>query len=101
QEVDDGGAFAEKFWIGDHVEVVRIDTVAVHYAADPFIGIDRHSALFDDDLVAVDGAGDLADHGLDVGQVRRSGAALRGSDGDKDGLALLDSVGQVGGELDA
>ena len=56
-------------------------------AADPLIGVDRDGALFDDDLVAGEGAGDLAGDGLDVGEVGVAGLALRGADGDEDGLA--------------
>ncbi len=76
------------------------DAVALHGAADPLVGVDGDGALFDDDLVAGDGAGDLAGDGFDVGEVGVAGLALRGADGDEDGLALAGGLGEVGHEAD-
>ncbi len=87
QEVDDGRAFAQELGVRDHVEALRVDAVAVQHAANPLVGVDRHRALFHDDLVAVDGAGNLGDHGLDVGEVGGAGVALGGAHGDEDGFA--------------
>ena len=76
------------------------DAVALDGAADPLVGVDRHGALFDDDLVAVERAGDLAGDGFDVGEVGVAGLGLRRADGDEDGLALARGLGEVGGEAD-
>ena len=101
EEVLDSGAFAKELGVGDDIEAGLLDAVAEHAAGDPLIGVDGDSALFDKDLVAGDGAGDFADNSFDVGEVSGSRGALRGSDGDEDGLGGFDGGCQIGGEFDA
>ena len=101
QKVADGRALTEKLRVRHHVEALRGHAMAVEYAADPIVGVDRHRALFHDHLVAVDGAGNLGDHGLHVRQIRGAGVALRRTYGDKNSLAPLHRPAQIGGELDA
>ena len=79
----------------------RIDAAPVQHPPDPFVGIDRNGALLDDDLVAGNGAGNLGDDRFHIGQVGGAGLALGRTDGDEDGLALLDRSAQVGGEINA
>ncbi len=67
---------------------------------DPLVGVDGDGALFDDDLVAGEGAGDLAGDGFDVGEIGVAGLALRGADGDEDGVALAGGLGEIGHEAD-
>ncbi len=100
EEVGDGGSLAEELGVGDDVEEMTGDAVALHRAADPLVGVDGNRALFDDDLVAGERAGDLAGDGLDVGEIGIAGLALRGSDGDEDGIALAGGLGEVGREAD-
>jgi hypothetical protein len=76
------------------------DTVALHRTADPLIGVDRHSALFDDDLVAGDRPCDLAGDSFHVGEICIPSFALGGADGDKDGRALMGGFAKVGHETD-
>jgi hypothetical protein len=38
---------------------LRVDAVAVQHAADPVVGVDRDRALFHDDFVTVNVAGNL------------------------------------------
>ena len=99
EEVGDRRALTKKLRIRHHVKALLVDAVTLQNAADPFVGVDRYSALFDDHLVAADGAGDLGDHGFDVGEVGGAGVALGSSDGDEDGLACLDGSAQVRGEI--
>ena len=101
QEVRDGGALAQELGVGDHVEEAAGDTVALEGAADPLVGVDRDGGFFDDDLVAGEGAGDLAGDGFDVGEVGVAGLGLGRADGDEDGVAGAGGLGEVGGETDA
>ena len=100
QEVGDGGAFAEKLGVGDDVEEVAGDAVALDGAANPLVGVDGDGAFFDDDFVAGERAGDLAGDGFDVREVGVAGLALRRADGDEDGVALAGGLGQVGHEAE-
>jgi hypothetical protein len=92
-------ALAQKLRIGDHVEVLPPHPIALNHAANPLIGVDRHRALFNDDLVARNMARNLAGHGLYVGQVGIAGLGLRRAHRDKNGVALPRGLGQVGREL--
>ena len=98
QKIHDRRAFAQKLGVRDHVEALRIHAMAVQHAPDPVVGVDRNRALLHDHLVAVDGAGNLCHHGLDVGQVGGAAVALRRAHGDEHGLALLHGLAQIGGE---
>ncbi len=100
EEVGDGGSFAKELGVGDDVEEMAGDAVALHGARDPLVGVDGDGALFDDDLIAGEGAGDLAGDGFDVGEIGVAGLALRGADGDEDGLALAGGLGEIGHEAD-
>ena len=100
EEVGDGGALAEELGVGDDVEEVAGDAVALDGAADPLVGVDGDGGFFDDDLVAGEGAGDLAGDGFDVGEVGVAGLGLGGADGDEDGVAGVGGFGEVGGEAD-
>ena len=98
QKVHDGRAFPQKLGVREHVEALRVHAAAVQHAPDPLVGIDRHRALFNDHLVPVDGAGNLRDHRLDVGEVGGARIALRRADGDENSLALLHGASQIGRE---
>ena len=87
KEVGDGGAFAQEFRVGGDVERVGVGAVAQDDLADPLAGIDRDSALLDDDFVVVDGAGDFAGHRFDVREIGFAPLGGRRADGDKDGRA--------------
>src|SRR6185312_15982614 len=67
EEIGDGGAFAEKLGIRDNVEGVARGAVALEGTGDPLVGVDGNGAFFDDDLVAINGAGDGAGHRVHVG----------------------------------
>src|SRR5262249_13805901 len=69
KEVSHGGAFAQEFRIGDHVKQVGRRAVQKHDLANPTVGVNRHGALLNYDLVAVNGAGNALGHGLHVRQV--------------------------------
>jgi len=98
KEIDDRGAFAQELGIGNNVEALGIDAMAMQHAANPLIGVDGYGTFLNDDLVAVDGAGYLRDDGLNVGKVGGAGVSLGRADGDEDGLALLDSRAEVAGK---
>jgi len=98
EEVGDGGSFAEELGIGDDVEEVTGDAVALHGTADPLVGVDGDGAFFDDDFVGGKGACDLAGNGFDVREIGVAGLALRGADGNEDGVALAGSFGKVSHE---
>ena len=72
--------------------------VAVQHAPYPVVGVDRHRALFDDYLVAFDGARNFGHDGLDIRQVRGAAIALRSANGNEYGLALLNRLGQMRGK---
>ena len=46
-------AFAKEFRVGDHIEILAATAVEDHGAAHPLIGVDRNSALFDNNFIAV------------------------------------------------
>ena len=96
QEILHRCAFAQKLGIGDDVERIATDSVALDHPANPLVGVDRDRALFDDDLVTIDGAGDLAGHCLHIGQVSIAGLRLGRSNRDKDGLAGARGFTEVG-----
>ena len=75
--------------------------MTVEDAANPIVGVDRHRTFFHDHLVAVDGAGNLRDHGLDVGKIGGAGVALGCAHGDEDSLAAFNGPAQIGSELHA
>ncbi len=64
EKVGYGGAFTQKFGIGSDVERFRVGTVAQNDFANPFAGVDRDGAFFNDDFVLVDTAGDFAGDGI-------------------------------------
>ena len=99
KKIFDRGAFAQKFRIRRHVEKLPGDTVAFDGAANPVVGIHRHRAFLDDDLVGLNGARDFAGHGVYIGQIGVATLALRGTYRDEDGLRLLGGMAKVGGEL--
>ena len=78
EEVGDGGSLAQELGVGDDVEEMAGDAVALHGAADPLVGVDGDGAFFDDDLVAGEGACDLAGDGFDVGEVGVAALASAG-----------------------
>ena len=59
QKVHDRRAFAEELGIRRNVEKFLRDAIALDHAANPLVRIYRHSALFNDDLIVVDRAGDF------------------------------------------
>ena len=101
KRVGDGRAFAQEFGVGDDVEVYGAALVGLDDFADEVAGADGDGALVDDDLVAVQGAGDALGGVLDIGQVGRAVLLGRGADGDEDDLGLLHGGVQVRGELEA
>ena len=88
KKVLDRRALAQELGIRSHVKERPRHAIALDGAADPVVGVDRHRALLDDDLVGVDGAGNLAGHRVDIGQIGIAGLALRGAYGDEDDLRL-------------
>ena len=100
KEIGDGGALAQELRVGDDIEEVAGDAVALDRARDPLVGVDGNGAFFDDNLVAGERAGDLAGDGFDVGEVGVAGLALRRADGDEDGFALAGGLGEIGHETD-
>src|SRR5208337_2922723 len=60
EEIGDGGTFAQEFRIGGNVERAGVSAVAQNDLANPFAGVNRDSALLDDNLVVIDAAGDFA-----------------------------------------
>ena len=101
QEVNDGRAFAQELGIGNDIEPGGVHAMAVKDTANPLVGVDRHRALFDDHLVAGDGARNLRDHRFNVRQVSRAGVSLRCADRDEDGFATLNGCAQIGCEVDS
>jgi len=101
EKIGDSGAFAEELGVGGDVERIGIGAVAQNNFAHPFAGIDGDSAFFDDDFIAVDGAGDFAGHGFDIGKVGIAAIGGRGSDGDENGGAGAHGGLQISGEGEA
>ena len=50
QEIDDRGSFPKKLRIRNDVEEIAVDTIALHGATDPFVGIDGYRTFLDDRL---------------------------------------------------
>jgi hypothetical protein len=67
---------------------------------DPFVGVNRDGAFFDDDLVSANRVGDSGDDRFDIGEIGGAGVALGRAHGDEDGLAFADGLDEVGGELE-
>ena len=80
---------------------VRIGAVAENDGADPVVGVNWDSALLDDDLVAVNRAGNFTGHRFDVRHIGVSALGGRRADGDEDRFAPARGGLQVAGELDA
>ena len=99
KKVGDRGAFAEKFRIRSDVEGLRIGAVAQNDSAHPLAGVDRNRALFDDDFIFVDGAGDFASDGLDIGEVGVATIGGRRADGDENDRTGSHRFLQIVGEL--
>lgn len=77
EKILDRSALTEEFGIGGDVKERPRYPVAFDGAPDPVVGIDRHGALFDDDLIGVNGPGNLAGNGIDIREVSVAGLALR------------------------
>ena len=79
EKILDRGAFAQEFGIRGHVKERPRDAIPFDGASDPVIGIDRHRALLNDDLIRVNRTGNLAGHRVYVGQIGVAGLALGAS----------------------
>jgi len=77
QKVNDSRTFAQELGIRDYIEAVRVHAVPVKHASNPLVGIDRNSALLNDDLVAIDDAGNPRNDCLNIGEVGGSSIPLR------------------------
>jgi hypothetical protein len=80
------------------LEGVGIGAIAQDDLANPLAGVDRDRALFDDDFVSVDGAGNLAGDGFDVREVGIAAIGGGSSYGDKDGGTGAHGFLQIAGE---
>ena len=93
-------ALAEELGIGSHVKERPRYAIALDGAADPVVGVDRHRALFDDDLIGMDGTGNLAGNRVHIRQIGVAGLALRGPTAMKMTCDCLRGMAKIGGELD-
>ena len=98
QKIFDRRAFTQEFRVRDHVEALRLYSMAMQHAANPVVGVNRNRALLHDHLVAFDGARNLRHHRLNVGQVGGSAVALRRAHRNEHRLALLHGLAQVRSE---
>ena len=57
EEVRHRGALTQELWIGSNIKKFRRSAIEQHDLAHPAIGIDGDGALFHDDLIVVNGAG--------------------------------------------
>ena len=89
QKVDHRRAFTQELGVRDHIEAALRHAIAMQHAPYPLVGVHRHCALFHDDFVAVDGAGNLRDHGLYIGEISRAGITLRRTHCNEHSLALF------------
>ena len=99
QKIDDCFAFTQEFRVGNHIEALRVHAVQKEHAANPLTGADRDRALFHNHLVVFDGAGNLRDHDLNIGEVGGAGVTLGSADSNKDCLATIDNSAEIGREL--
>ena len=96
-EVLDGRALAQELGVADHGErVPAADDLFDHSA-----GADRHGALGDDCLVAVEPSTDCLSHLAHVAEIGRAVLAGRRADGDEDSRRGFKSRPQVGRETQA
>src|ERR1700734_2519018 len=96
QKVLHCGALSQKLRIGDDIECIPWNSIALDHSTNPFVGVYRDGALFDDDLVPFDGAGDFAGDCLYIGQISISGLRLGRSNRDKYGLTGARRLTQIG-----
>src|ERR1700761_5220515 len=75
EKILDRGAFAKEFGVRRYVEEGSRNTIPFNRASNPVIGVNRHRALLHDDLVGVDGTGDLAGHSVDIRKISVAGFA--------------------------
>ena len=56
QKIHHRGAFTQELGIGDDIELLRRNSMAVKYTAYPVVGVNRNRALLHKHFVALDGA---------------------------------------------
>ena len=100
EKILDRSALTQKFGIGGHIKERPRYPVAFDGAPNPVVGIDRHGALFDNDLIGMNGPGNLAGNSIDIRKVSVAGLALRGAYGDENDLRRLGRMAKISGELD-
>src|ERR1700722_6686730 len=76
EKILDRGTLAEEFGIRSHVKERPRYAITLDRAPDPVVGVHRHRALLDDDLVGVDGTGNLAGNRVHIRQIGVAGLAL-------------------------
>src|ERR1017187_10083600 len=101
EKIHDRRALAKELGIRYYVIRLRIDIVTAENPANPFVGVDRHRALFNKHLVSIEGARNVRHHSLDVREIGRSVFALRRTHGDEDCLTALYGPGEVGRKFHA
>src|SRR2546426_3905549 len=92
-------AFPQEFGIGSNIKRIRRGRVTQDDLANPVAGVNRDSTLFHDYLVAVDGAGYAARHGLYIRKICIALFSWRRTHGDKDGGTGSDRLLQIIGKI--
>jgi len=101
-EIGNGGAFAKKLGITDHIEFGAF-VVALDGFGDFFAGFDGDSGFIDDHAIVawLEDAGDFAGDAFDVGEVDAAIGLGGSGNGDEDDLGVIDAVFDGVGEAEA
>jgi hypothetical protein len=101
ERIVNGGAFAQKLRVRDHIELVRLDAVLLDNPSHAVACADGHGGLVDDDFVAVERAPNLGGNGVHILQVRLARLSRRRAHADKNHLRLAHGARKVGRRVQA
>src|SRR5215813_12565057 len=84
KEIFDCTSLTQELRIRDHVELFSTASIQDHGTFHPCAGIDGNGALFDNNLVPIDSAGDVASHRFNMGKISLPVNGNRSSNSDED-----------------
>jgi hypothetical protein len=96
ERIVNGGSFAQKLRVRDHIELVRLDAVLLDNPSHAVACADGHGGLVDDDFVAIQRASNLGGDGVHILQVGFARIGWRRADTDENDFRIAHCMCQVG-----